>query len=107
MLDVECFQSFDVHASRTKLLFGLQIQVRHEPSSATAPCSLRYSTWPDLIATRQVPQFPARQPASILMPCSSANSSNEPRVGFHRHALPERLNVISNAVAAASVAVAL
>src|SRR5438128_2270564 len=88
--------SVNAHASSTRLDLGLQMQVRHEPPSALAPCSARYSTSPDLIATRHVPQLPARQPASILMPCSSANSSREAVAGFQWQVLPERLNVTSN-----------
>src|SRR4051812_26638611 len=78
--DVRCFR-FHSHASSTRLDFGLQMHVKHEPVSALAPCDVRYSTSPDLIATRQVPQFPARQPASIFTPRASAKSSNELRLG--------------------------
>src|SRR6266545_6355637 len=88
--------SVNDHASSTRFDLGLQMQVRHEPPSALAPCSARYFTSPDLIATRHVPQLPARQPASILMPCSSAKSSREAVAGFQWQVLPERLNVTRN-----------
>src|ERR1041385_4516050 len=72
----------NVHASSTKLDFGLQMHVRDEPDSGTAPCGARYSTSPDLTATRHVPQLPARQPASIFTPFSSAKSSSDAHDGF-------------------------
>src|SRR5216117_2599204 len=86
--------SVSAHASSTRFDLGLQMQVRQEPPSAFAPGSARYSTSPDLTATRQVPQLPARQPASILIPCSSANSSKEAVAGFQCHVFAVRLKVI-------------
>src|SRR6185503_20408391 len=88
--------SVNVHASSTRFDLGLQMQVRQEPPSALAPASARYSTSPDLTATRHVPQLPARQPASILIPCSSANSSSEAAAGFQCQVFPARPNVTCN-----------
>src|SRR4051812_524933 len=69
------------------------MHVRQEPSSGGAECESRYSTLPDLMATRQLPQLPARQPDSSFTPCSSARSNNVPTFGFHSTLFRERLNV--------------
>src|SRR5438046_900596 len=53
------------------------MQVKQEPSSGWTSVLVRYSTLPDLMATRHDPQLPARQPASMRMPCASASSRTE------------------------------
>src|SRR4051812_44870802 len=69
------------------------MQVRQEPSSAGAAWLLKYSTPPDLIATRQLPQLPARQPHSTLTPSCSAKSKSEVKEVFHIALLPDLPNV--------------
>ena len=69
------------------------MQARHEPSSTVAPGSLKYSILPDLIAVRQVPQFPARQPESIITPFDSAKSNKEDELPSHTAVVPDRVNV--------------
>src|SRR5580658_5710296 len=79
----------------TRAVAGRQMQARQEPSSTSAPWEPRYSTDPDLIATRQEPQFPARHPASILMRASSASSSSERPLPSQTTVLPERAKLTS------------
>src|SRR5262249_16018764 len=88
---------FVSHASSTTADFGLQMQVRQERSSPGAPWHERYSTSPDFIATRHVPQLPARQPDSILCPFASSSSSTVPQSGLHLSDFPDRPNVTSMA----------
>lgn len=54
-----------------------------------------YSTAPDLMATRQEPQPPARQPASIFTPFSSASARTESCAPVHVASFPLFANLIS------------
>ena len=79
------------YALRTRRDDGTEQHTRQVPCSTVTPGLVRYVTEPDLTATAQVPQLPARQPASMEMPLAAARSRTVPSSGRQASVRPRAL----------------